>query len=299
LSSPVHNIHVIPLGLDYDRIVRGLEAYGAGAIYVIRGEPHPIEDAVEPYLDKLKKRYAKLADAGRFFEIRIDIFNIGEVCRAIYKIIDSQNSANSRLHFCISSSTKLLSAYLLFAVWSKAEDLEQKPVIYYVDPKRYLHIEFAEIAKSASNLLQKHQSYLNKERTGEIAKFLKRIRDLGRDATEGLALGEADKVSRYEIPFIPVKRPEKTGIDILRILNLEPEAASQKIDSLTRLYLRNVRGVKSSYIDDKMVNKTRSMLFHHIRRLEELGLIKTERVGRKVRVNMTELGSIFAEAFSR
>ncbi|MEP0824544.1 MAG: hypothetical protein HRF40_03585, partial [Nitrososphaera sp.] len=90
MRSPTPHVHVIPMGLDYDRIVRGLESYGYSKIYLLRGHPHPIEDAVQPYVDKLRLHYRNLVSAGRFKEIRLNIFDIGEVCSAIYNIMNEE-----------------------------------------------------------------------------------------------------------------------------------------------------------------------------------------------------------------
>lgn len=295
-SRPAHNIHVIPLGLDYDRIVRGIEAYGAHKIYIIRGKPHPVEDAVEPYLAKLKKRYSKMVESERFKEIRIDIFNIGEVCSAIYKIMSDENE--NKLYFSVSSSTKLLSAYLMFAVWSKGEEMTYEPVIYYVDPKRYVHIEFTELASTAERLLRSLSQDSNQKKTSEeVRNFILKIKNLANDAREGLALGEADQRQVYQIPFIPVKKPSKIGIDILKLL-IENSGTIHSIDQLTRAYLRKVKEKSDRQINDDytLMNRTRSMLFIHIKKLELLKMIKTERKGRKVMLAATDLGSIFGKA---
>ncbi|MEP0825912.1 MAG: hypothetical protein HRF40_10535 [Nitrososphaera sp.] len=58
------------------------------------------------------------------------------------------------------------------------------------------------------------------------------------------------------------------------------------------------RGIKEKDVDDALLNRTRSMLHQHITKLKELKMVETERVGRNVQVNATELGEVFGKAFS-
>lgn len=292
VPQPPTKVHIIPLGLDYDRIISGLQYYGVDRIYVIRGLPHPIEDDVQFYVDRLKRRYGDIVQAGHFLERRVDIFDIGKISKMLYEIID--NEKRNQLFFALSSSTKLMSAYMLFAVWSRGDVMNHTPVIYYVDPKRYLHTEFRGLANEAARILPRVDRLLKEGKKEEIKKFIKRVKNLSEDAKDGMTLGKAGEKYIYEVPHIPVRAPSDVQWFILLLLK-DRGGTTPSINDLAVLYLERKLGIKSRRdISDELMNKTRGLLSSNIEKLIALRMVEKSRTGKKVRLSLTELGWVFA-----
>jgi hypothetical protein len=292
-SRPPTKVHIIPLGLDYDRIVQGIQYYGADRIYIIRGrKENPIEDEVQFYFDKLKRQYDDVASNGDFREIRVDIFDIGEISRAIYEVIGEEKE--NQLFFCLSSSTKLVCSYMLFAVWSRGHLASSPPVIYYVDPKRYLHTDFTRLSAAAQELLPNLDRLVKEETLDEVRQFIKNVRNLSYEARDGMTQGRAAQRFLYEVPYVHVKAPNQIELDILRLLS-ENGGKFDTVDSLAKSYFRRVEGVNErQQITDSEMNKMRGRLSFHIEALVRLKMIEKERNGRKVNLLITELGHVFA-----
>lgn len=292
VPQPAVKVHVIPLGLDYDRIISGLQYYGVDKIYIIRGLPHPIEDDVQFYLERLKRRYKDVVHAGNFEERRVDIFDIGAISKMLYEIIEKEK--RNQLHFALSSSTKLMSAYMLFAVWSRGEVMSYTPVIYYVDPKRYLHTEFRQLASEAAGILLNFDHLVKHGKKEEIRQFIKRVKHLSEDAKDGMTLGKSESKYLYEVPHIPVKAPSDTQRFILLMLKNEGGSISS-INDLAVLYLERKNRIRSRHdISDGLMNRTRGRLSSNIEKLIKLRMVYKTRAGRKARLNLTELGEVFA-----
>jgi CRISPR-associated protein Csa3 len=63
------------------------------------------------------------------------------------------------------------------------------------------------------------------------------------------------------------------------------------VDSLDELILRLNPGISKG--DEKFI-KERSRISHHLAKLEDMGFVKREKVGRNVRIERTEIAEIVA-----
>ncbi len=85
-----------------------------------------------------------------------------------------------------------------------------------------------------------------------------------------------------EIPTLPVDFPSKEQMEII-------SAIDGGVDSLDELVFRLNPGIKK---DSKEFRNERSRLSHHLAKLERMGLVRKEKVGKNVRIVVTELGKI-------
>jgi CRISPR-associated protein Csa3 len=85
-----------------------------------------------------------------------------------------------------------------------------------------------------------------------------------------------------EIPVLPIDFPGKEQLEIISAIN-------DGIESLDELVLKLNPDIKRN---TKEFRSERSRLSHHIAKLEETGLVTRQKVGRNVRIMLTELGKI-------
>jgi CRISPR-associated protein Csa3 len=87
-----------------------------------------------------------------------------------------------------------------------------------------------------------------------------------------------------EIPLVPIVFPPKEQMEIIHAIN-------GGVDSLDELILRLNPGISKG--DEKFI-KERSRISHHLAKLEDMGFVKREKVGRNVRIERTEIAEIVA-----
>jgi hypothetical protein len=282
-------VHVIPIGLDYDRIVSGLHHYGADRIYLIRGhKEHPVEKVVQKYVDRLRKTFLPVRSSNNIIEKHIDIFSPASICKTVFDIMDKER--DNELYFCISSSTKLMTTYLLFAVWGRGKTMKNTPKIYYVNPAEYVHEKIMNIARDANRVLKETRKgrIKTKQQYDVLRALNEQVRTLFED---GMSRG-LSKNPFYEIPFAAIELPSEEEVRVLSFI----KKYEDRLDSVKSFVKRYVAEVEGKKIDDlDLVNKHRARLNYHLTNLENLMVIKRERVGKKVRLRLTELGNVFVE----
>lgn len=282
-------VHVVPIGLDYDRIVNGLRHYGVDRIYLIRGDPeHPVERVVQKYINRLRNAFPELDSSRNIIEKNIGIFSPASICKTIFEIMSKEK--DSELYFCISSSTKLMTTYLLFAVWGRGKTMKITPKIYYVNPAEYVHEKIMNIARDANRVLKDARKgrIRTKEQYNVLQALNEQVKILFED---GMSRG-LSKNPFYEIPFAAIELPSEEEIRILAFI----KKYEGRLDSVKTLVKRYVAESEDKKIDDPdMLNKHRARLNYHLSNLENLMVIKRERVGKKVRIQLTELGNVFVQ----
>lgn len=280
---------MVPIGLDCDRIVSGLQHYGVDRMYLIRGEPdHPVEKMVHKYVNKIRDTFSQLDKQDNIIEKNIDIFSPASICKTIFDIMEKER--DNELYFCISSSTKLMTTYLLFAVWGRGKTMEKTPKIYYVNPAEYVHEKIMNIARDANRVLKEARKgrIKTKQQYDVLRALNEQVRTLFED---GMSRG-LSKNPFYEIPFAAIELPSEDEVRILSFI----KKYEGRLDSVKSFVKRYVAEVEGKRIDDlALLNKHRARLNYHLTNLENLMVIERERVGKKVRLRLTELGNVFVE----
>lgn len=282
-------VHVIPIGLDYDRIVNGLRHYGVDRIYLIRSEPeHHVEKVVQKYVDKLRSMFSELNNNKNIVEKNIDIFSPASICKTIFEIMSREK--DNQLYFCISSSTKLMTTYLLFAVWGRGTSMKNTPVIYYVNPKEYVHEKIMSIAKDARNVLRDARK--GRIKTKAQYDILRRLNEQVRILFEdGMSKGLSANPF-YEVPFARIQLPSEDEMRMLSFIK-KYEGRLESIKAFVKRYLMETERKKVE--EAETLNRHRARLNYHLGNLEKLLMIERERSGKRVSLRLTELGNVFVE----
>ncbi len=85
-----------------------------------------------------------------------------------------------------------------------------------------------------------------------------------------------------ELPVIPVQFPKKDQVDLLR-------AIASSSGYLEDLIIRINPGAKDAPLE---IAKERSRLSHHLKKIEEMGFVTREKVGKQVMFSLSPLGRI-------
>ena len=91
-----------------------------------------------------------------------------------------------------------------------------------------------------------------------------------------------------EIPVLPVEFPGKEQLEVIT-------AIDGGVSSLDELVLRLNPGIEKG---SKEFRSERSRLSHHIAKLEKAGFVRRRKMGRQVRIELTELGEAIVRASS-
>ncbi len=91
-----------------------------------------------------------------------------------------------------------------------------------------------------------------------------------------------------EIPVLPVDLPGKEQLEII-------SALGNGVKSLDELVLRLNPDIKKG---SQEFRGERSRISHHIAKLEDVGFVRRNKVGRNVRIEVTGLGKIISEVFA-
>jgi len=273
--------HIIPSGFELDRILWGLESYGVTKLYLIRSISE-LEQTVEHYVELLKQRYYNLVEENRFKEVFIDTFNLGEIFNVAKSIIEKEG-LEGQVFVNISTSTKLLALGLVIATWcADLSKMRYPPVIYYVKPLSYVHVDLFKYKAKLDELLKDEE--LRKEDAyallKEIDLYLKKLLE------RGYAWGR-DKI--ISIPFMPIKLPSEFEMRILAILeNYGGEVG--KIEHLVEALDPEKELKRRSKHPNRAL---RSKIAYHLKNLETRQLIQKIPSKRGVKVRITELGKVF------
>lgn len=286
----MEKVHVIPLGLEYDRVLYGINFYGVSKIYIIRGLTD-FESYVETYVEKLKDRYSELVSANAFQEMRIDITDIGQIYSTVHTIMGLES--NNELFFNISSSTKLLAASIVFSVWCYPLDkLNFVPKMYYVIPKEYAYTQLMAISRESADLWKNFDKYLKKD-PEVLRNFIKEVKDLSTSAKKsGISWGKNKKFI-VEIPYVPIKAPSEFNKRILETLK-DYGGEFDSVEKLVYAFVKDHRGITDKRKLKQVYKKERGKINYHLTEMHNMRMIEKTRHGKKVRVKITSLGEVFA-----
>lgn len=276
--------HIIPTGLEYERVVWGLERFGVSKVILLRGHGE-VELKIDPFVDKLKERYTHLVETDMLQEVYLDIFNLGQVFGICKSLIETE-AALGQVYINISSSTKLLAVGLLMSAWcSDVSGMKSRPILYYARPESYVSMNLPDYASRVDDVLGNFDSLLKSEPSAIYAL----LQELGRILTDfresGTAIGRGDIIM---VPFMPVSLPSDFEMGILAILEtfggevarIEDIAKAQETE-------QGSRGGRRADV------ATRSKVAYHLRNLENRQLIEKVPSGRGTRVRITDLGRVF------
>jgi len=276
--------HIIPTGLEYDRVLWGLERYGVSKIILLRSHSE-MELEVDPFVERLKQHYSHLVETNMLQEVYLDNSNLGEIFGTCKSLIETESSLG-QVYINISTSTKLMAVGLVMSTWcSDLSRMKALPVIYYASPESYANTGILGYASKIEKVLAQFESALKKKPEEvfallqEVTNFLVTFRD------HGSGIGRGNMVM---VPFMPISLPSEFEMSVLATL----ETFGGEVARIDDIVKALAPGKSGKPVRENEV-AIRSKVSYHLRNLENRQLIEKVPSGIGTRVRITPLGKVF------
>lgn len=262
MSGKEEGYHIVISGFEYDRVIGPIMSkYPVKKLIVLRGETseeYPgAMELSEHYTEKMEENPIDMET------IDTNIYDFNDVFLKTLKTIKEHDDAPIYLN--ISSAPKLSLVAMMSAAFLAREktDLE----IFYVSPKKYL---LPELLNRFKDLEPEDEASVH-ELKDSIDKFMEK--------------GTGEGIREYEeIPTFPIQDVSETDQDILTVL--------KKTDGMD-----SIKDLKDSLNESRKETIERSTIQYRLEKLEDMGLIETERENRRLKISLTRLGEIYQEGW--
>jgi hypothetical protein len=279
-------VHIIPVGLEYDRVIKPLfKDFTVQKAYLLIHEPKKNERnfgiqqvAVNRFLKSIKQVPIEWED------VYLNIYDFNEAFKIVYNLINKEVKAGNPVYINISSASKIMQVALTMAALLNKEhgDVE----IFYVEPERYYE---GELIDTLLELLDKKAD--EKKTIGHLKELAKAIE------THGMAAGES---GIHEFPPFPVATVNDIESKMLRIIK-EKNGGSSRYNEKISNDITKPDGVNSikemkELLDQKIGHETpRSNVKYYLDNLQKMGLVRTEREKKELKIRLTKVGELFAD----
>jgi len=275
MSKP--GVHFIPAGMEYDRVIKPLfKDFTVQKAYLL------IHDSKESNVEFGEQREAvkKFLKSIRqvpieWEEIYLNIYDFNDTFKTLFKLINKEVKAGNPVYINVSSAAKILQVALTMAAFlnKRYGDVE----LFYVEPERYYE---GELVDTVFELLDKNV---------DEAKTIKKLKELAHEIKEhGMAAGES---RIHEFPPFPVADITDIEYEILRII--------REKDGIEGM--EGVSSIKEmkEMLDRKLGYTTpRSNVKYYLDNMQKLGLIRTERDKKELKIRLSKVGELFADTKS-
>lgn len=277
MSKP--GVHIIPAGMEYDRVIKPLfKDFTVQKAYLLIHDPKMNErnfgeqqEAVIRFLKSVKKVPIE------WEEIYLDIYDFNETFKTVYKLINKEAKAGNPVYINISSAPKILQVALTMAAFLNKEhgDVE----LFYVEPERYYE---GELIDTVMELLDKR---------ADEKKIVSKLKELAREIeTHGMAAGES---RIHEFPPFPVADVSDIEYEMLKLIRDWQGPKTGKDGGVS-----SIKEMKE-LLDRKLGHMTpRSNVKYYLDNMQKMGLVKTERDKKELKIELTKVGELFADAKS-
>lgn len=258
MSGKERGYHLVIGGFEYDRLIGPMMGkYPVKKVIILKGktkDAYPeAMDLTEHYMEKLSNNPIEIET------VDTDIYNFDDVFLKTLDVIEKYAEKDDPIYLNISSAPKLALVGMISAAFMSKSNVE----IFYVAPEKYLLPELLERFKD-----------LDFEDESSIQK-LRDTRD------RFMEKGSGQGIKKYEeIPTFPIQDITEIDDSILSILEKRGGA-----DSIKELH--------EKLNEDREKEVERSSLQYRIDKLKDIGLIKTERENRRLKIDLTRLGEIY------
>ncbi len=274
MSKP--GVHIIPAGLEYDRVVKPLlKDFTVSKAYILINENEGKDFGKQKEIvDKFRRSIKKVPLDWE--EIEVDIYDFNKTFQKVYSLINKEVLAGNPVYINISSSPKILLVALIMAAFMNREHGEV--MLFYVEPEKYYE---GEMVHTIMQLLDKKAD--EKKVVSDLKALAKEIE------AHGMAAGEA---RIHEFPPFPIAEITDVEYDMLKVIR----------DAGKRQALDTAGGVSSikelkERLDDRLGKVTpRSNVKYYLDNLLRMGLVKTERDKKELNIGLTKVGELFADS---
>jgi CRISPR-associated protein Csa3 len=130
MTAPEKTVHVVPMGLEKDRVIEGLRRYPTNHAIFIHGKTKHLK--VEQLARRNTKDIQKLIKSTiRVDILELDLYDFESAFVELKSLFDDLKSQGYRIYVNISTGTRIVSAAALLAAFMT------NAVPYYVIPKEY------------------------------------------------------------------------------------------------------------------------------------------------------------------
>jgi hypothetical protein len=279
-------VHIIPAGLEYDRVVKPLlKDFTVSKAYILINHPKGKDFGNQKeVIDKFRNSIKKVPLDWE--EIEVDIYDFNKTFQTVFSLINKEVLAGNPVYINISSSPKILLVALIMAAFLNKEYGEVE--LFYVEPERYYD---GDVILAIMQLLDKK---------ADERKIVNNLRELAKEIeAHGMAAGEA---RIHEFPPFPVANITDLEYEMLKVIR---DGDANSLSSFgSGMKIANEGGTSSikelkELLDVKTGKVTpRSNVKYYLDNLQNMGLVKTERDKKELRINLTKVGELFADSRS-
>lgn len=299
MSKLTENVHIIPLGHEYDRAIAPFKKLSVDRVYILS-----ITERTGQYKEKMVKRQEyfnkkvieffrkKIKNKDDVIYLEVELFDLHKVMTLISAIIkDEQEDKKNRVQINMSACGRKTSIGVAIAGMVHGAD------VYYVSAEDYslTEKEFWEhglsICEEGKTFRFENFNFKLPEKDSQkiLVKLYKEKWENKRDripSTEIRDFLHEKKVEGFEIKLAGVPKNKKTieNPDGTPLLNYDGKPLRNRDG--TPIYQRDKR--------DETIAQHIKLETQHLRKLENDGYIKREQVGREYRNSITESGEYVA-----
>jgi len=277
MSKP--GVHIIPAGLEYDRVVKPLlKDFTVSKAYLLINENLGKDFGKQKeIIDRFRRSIKKVPI--EWEEIEVDIYDFNKTFQTVYSLINKEALAGNPVYINISSSPKILLVALIMAAFMNKEHGEVE--LFYVEPEKYYD---GEVVHAIMQLLDKKADEKN---------IVNNLRELAKEIeAHGMAAGEA---RIHEFPPFPIAEITDIEYDMLRVIRDANVPSTKDQDLAGQGSVSSIKELKER-LDDKLGKVTpRSNVKYYLDNLQRMGLVRTERDKKELNIRLTKVGELFAD----
>ena len=277
MSKP--GVHIIPAGLEYDRVVKPLlKDFTVSKAYLLINENLGKDFGKQKeIIDRFRRSIKKVPI--EWEEIEVDIYDFNKTFQTVYSLINKEALAGNPVYINISSSPKILLVALIMAAFMNKEHGEVE--LFYVEPEKYYD---GEVVHAIMQLLDKKADEKN---------IVNNLRELAKEIeAHGMAAGEA---RIHEFPPFPIAEITDIEYDMLRVIRDANVPSTKDQDLAGQGSVSSIKKLKER-LDDKLGKVTpRSNVKYYLDNLQRMGLVRTERDKKELNIRLTKVGELFAD----
>ncbi len=293
----VMEVHVVPVGFDYDRLIAPLvrDKVDVDRAVLLQGAVGS-EDNVEHSEEvarRLREDFESLLDAETETLTLDDVYDYDATYVQAYRLLRREHDAGNSVHVNVSAMPRTVSfAFAMAAQTVMLEDEDARDSIqsYYTAPEKYLETEMAEELERVHHLIRRLKDEgLTDSVENEIDRRFQVVDDLTRDFRErGTTVGiqEIDGSHVAELPVQPLQNPKPFERSILHELDRlgTVESTSDLAEALAEA------------LDEEYDDAFRSKVIYNVRSLREKDLVEQTEEGKSHRTRLSRLGRLWVDS---
>lgn len=265
MNETIPGIHIIPTGFEYDRIVLPmLKDYNVKKGYILINKPGGKFPEQRSVINSFIKKLEELPFDHE--KVEMDFYDFDDTFQKVHELINKELKNGNPVYINISSASRIVLPALVLAAMLNREYGEVR--LFYVEPEGYYE------GQVLDKLFMCLEPEIDKDRIFQELKEL-----AGKIKNSGLAFGEK---RIHEFPPFPVVTLNDSEYKILEILK-----DNKQIESI-----KDLLEILKKY--DQTETVARSSIRYSLQRLENLGLIRTKQEKKKLAIELTKTGELYA-----